>query len=107
MLASDAPSAYGLRPDWIAVDELAEWRTRTLWDSLWSATGKRPRCRMLVISTAGWDRTSIAWEVRSIAELETDWLLQQPRAVRVVDQRRVARAATPHAAGAHVSPGST
>ena len=49
VLASDAPSAYGLRPDWIAVDELAEWRRRELWDSLWSATGKRPRCRMLVI----------------------------------------------------------
>jgi phage terminase large subunit-like protein len=63
VLASDAPSAYGLRPDWIAADELAEWRRRELWDSLWSATGKRSRCRMLVISSAGWDRTSIAWEV--------------------------------------------
>jgi hypothetical protein len=73
VLASDAPSAYGLRPNWIAVDELSEWRRRELWDSLWSATGKRPRCRMLVISTAGWDRTSLAWEVRSIAEGETDW----------------------------------
>jgi hypothetical protein len=57
----------------IVVDELAEWRARPLWDSLWSATGKRPRCRMLVISSAGWDRTSIAWEVRQIAEREADW----------------------------------
>ncbi len=73
VLASDAPSAYGLRPDWIAVDELAEWRRRELWDSLWTATGKRPQCRMLVISTAGWDRTSIAWEVRQNAEREADW----------------------------------
>jgi hypothetical protein len=73
VLASDAPSAYGLRPDWIAVDELAEWRRRELWDSLWIATGKRPGCRMLVISTAGWDRTSIAWEIRQIAEREPDW----------------------------------
>lgn len=73
VLASDAPSAYGLRPDWIAIDELAEWRKRELWDSLWSATGKRPNCRMLVISSAGWDRTSIAWEVRQHAEQESDW----------------------------------
>lgn len=73
VLASDAPSAYGLRPDWIAVDELAEWRRRELWDSLWSATGKRLRCRMLVITTAGWDFTSIAWEVRQIAQGEADW----------------------------------
>jgi hypothetical protein len=73
VLPADAPSAYGLRPDWIACDELAEWRSRALWDSLWTATGKRSRCRMLVISTAGWDRTSIAWEVRSLAEAEADW----------------------------------
>ena len=73
VLASDAPSAYGLRPDWIAIDELAEWRRRELWDSLWSATGKRLACRVLVISTAGWDQTSIAWEVRQIAETEADW----------------------------------
>jgi hypothetical protein len=73
VLASDAPTAYGLRPDWIAVDELAEWRRRELWDSLWTATGKRPGCRLVVITTAGWDRTSIAWEVREIAQREPDW----------------------------------
>ncbi len=53
VLAADAPSAYGLRPDWIACDELPSWRRRELWDSLWTATGKRPRCRMFVIGTAG------------------------------------------------------
>jgi hypothetical protein len=73
VLSSDAPTAYGLRPDWIAVDELAEWRRRELWDSLWSATGKRPGCRMLVITTAGWDFAGIAWEVRQVAQQEADW----------------------------------
>jgi hypothetical protein len=28
---------------------------------------------MLVISTAGWDQTSIAWEVRALAQREADW----------------------------------
>ena len=73
VLASDAPSSYGLRPDWICCDEMAEWKSRGLWDALWSATGKRASCRVLVISTAGWDRTSIAWEVRTIAETEPNW----------------------------------
>jgi hypothetical protein len=73
ILTSDAPSAYGLRPDRIIVDELAEWAKRDLWDSLWSATGKRPGCRILCISTAGWDKTSICWEVQQIAEREADW----------------------------------
>jgi phage terminase large subunit-like protein len=46
VMSGDAPSAYGLRPDWIALDELAEWRRRDLWDSLWTATGKRASCRI-------------------------------------------------------------
>ncbi len=74
VLSSDAPSSYGLRPDWLAVDELAEWRRRELWDSLWTATGKRPRCRMLAITTAGVPGISeIAEEVRRIAQEEADW----------------------------------
>jgi hypothetical protein len=72
-LSADAPSSYGLRPDRIYIDELAEWTRRDLWDSLWSASGKRPGCRVTVITTAGWDKTSIAWEVRQIAQAEPDW----------------------------------
>ncbi len=72
-LATDAPSSYGLRPDRIYVDELAEWTKRELWDALWTATGKRPGCRMTVITTAGWDKTSICWQVRENAERERDW----------------------------------
>jgi Phage Terminase len=75
VLNSDVGSSWGLRPDWIACDELVEWRGRGLWDSLWSATGKRVRCRVLVISTAGWDRASIGWEVREMARTEANWLL--------------------------------
>ncbi len=73
ILAADAPSSYGLRPDLIIVDELAEWKKRDLWDALWTATGKRPHCRLIGISTADWDKTGIAWEVRAIAEREADW----------------------------------
>jgi hypothetical protein len=77
VLNSDAPSAYGLRPDWICCDEMAEWRKRDLWDSLWTATGKRPRCRVIVISTAGWDKTSIAFEVLTNAKQEADWYVSE------------------------------
>jgi hypothetical protein len=73
VLASDAPSAYGLRPDWIAIDELAQWPRRELWDSLYTAIAKRQRCRMIVITTAGWDFTSICWEIRQLAQQEPDW----------------------------------
>jgi hypothetical protein len=73
LLNADIASSWGLRPDWIACDEIVEWGKRGLWDSLWSATGKRPRCRVLCISTAGWDKASLGWEVREIARAEADW----------------------------------
>ena len=64
----DAPSAYGLRPDWIAIDELAEWRGRALVGQLVAATGKRatvPDARASA-RRAGTGRR-IAWGVREIA----------------------------------------
>jgi hypothetical protein len=73
VLNSDAPSQYGLRPDWICCDEVAEWKRRDLWDSLWTATGKRSKCGVICISTAGWDKASVCWEIRENAERESDW----------------------------------
>ena len=75
VLSADAPSAYGLQPTWIACDELAQWpddRGEELWNALWTATGKRS-ARMIVITTAGWDQTSLCWRVREMAQREPDW----------------------------------
>ena len=74
VMASDVASSYGLRPDFVVADEIPEWRGRGLWDSIWSASGKRPRCRVIVIGTAGFDKTSIAWEIRQLAQAEDNWL---------------------------------
>ncbi len=74
VLSSDAPTAYGLRPDVIIADELAEWRGRALWESLWSAMVKRPRSRMIVLTTAGWDFGGVAREVWELAQREEGWV---------------------------------
>jgi hypothetical protein len=74
VLTADVASSWGLRPDWVACDEIVEWRSEALWESLYTATGKRPHCRLLVISTAGWDTSHFAWAIRTkIAEPEPDW----------------------------------
>ena len=73
IMSSDGPSAYGLRPDRVYVDELTEHRGRGIWDAMWSATGKRPGCKVIALSTAGWDKTAVAWEVRQLAEREANW----------------------------------
>lgn len=57
MLAADAPGAYGLRPWWLVVDELAQWpdtdSARELWLALTSAMGKVAGSRLAVITSAG------------------------------------------------------
>ncbi|MFP5450377.1 MAG: terminase large subunit domain-containing protein [Thermoleophilia bacterium] len=57
MLAADASGAYGLRPRWLVVDELAAWpdteAARELWLALTSAMGKVKGSRLAVITSAG------------------------------------------------------
>jgi len=75
-LASDAPSAFGLRPDMLVADELAEWPSRAdgLWVALWSATGKRPHTKTLVISSPGGQLLS---SIREMARTEENWFTSE------------------------------
>jgi len=67
VMSADAASAHGLTPDLIVVDELAQWQGRDLWDACYSSVAKKSGARLVVISTPGWRRDSIAWEVREAA----------------------------------------
>lgn len=57
VLAADAPSAWGLNPDALFVDELANWTNgpsaRRLWEAASSAVAKRSDARLSVLTTAG------------------------------------------------------
>lgn len=57
ILAADAPGAYGLRPSFLVVDEIAQWSStpepRRLFEAMSSAMGKVPGSRMVVITSAG------------------------------------------------------
>ena len=57
VLAADAPSAFGLRPAFVVVDELAQWGEtlgpRRLFDAVMSALGKVPGARAAIITSAG------------------------------------------------------
>jgi phage terminase large subunit-like protein len=62
-LSSESQKLDGLNPHCVLVDELHAHRDRRLWDVLATATGARVQPLMFAITTAGWDRTSICWEV--------------------------------------------
>src|SRR5436190_7331186 len=57
VLAADAPGAWGLRPAFMVVDELAQWSSTTaprrLWEAATSAVAKVSGARLAVLTTAG------------------------------------------------------
>jgi phage terminase large subunit-like protein len=57
VLAADAPGAWGLRPAFLIVDELAQWAetasARRLWEAAVTAMHKVPGSRLAVLTSAG------------------------------------------------------
>lgn len=71
--SSDAPTAHGLQVDWFAIDEFWNQPSRDLWDAFYTASVKRPNWRGIVMTTAGYDKQTICWEVREIAQRRDDF----------------------------------
>lgn len=69
VIPADAPTASGLRADLIVCDELTYWKTRELFDVLWSGREKRPDSIFLVITNAGIRQT---WQWQLLQEAKAD-----------------------------------
>jgi phage terminase large subunit-like protein len=54
-LTSDARKAHGLAPSFWIADEVAQWRSRELWDNLATGMGKRANALGITISTQAAD----------------------------------------------------
>jgi phage terminase large subunit-like protein len=57
VLAADAPSAWGLLPDFVVVDEIGQWGTtgspRRIWEAVSSSVAKKRGARLCVLTTSG------------------------------------------------------
>lgn len=67
VLSADAPTKHGLNAHGIIFDELHAQPNRDLWDVLTTSTGARRQPLVVAITTAGWDRNSICWELHDYA----------------------------------------
>jgi hypothetical protein len=67
VMSSDDRTAYGIRPRRVFFDELSLQTDDRLWVAFWSAVGKRPTAQMIAVSMAGFDFTSIGWQMRELA----------------------------------------
>ena len=74
-LAADGGLSHGYNPTAIIADELHVWqgkRGRELWEALITSFGARNEPMLLSISTAGYDRASLFWELYSHAKRVQD-----------------------------------
>lgn len=74
-IPADAPSAHGYNASAVIYDELHAAPNRELWDVLTSSMGARRQPLTVVITTAGFDRESICWELHRYAEQVRDGVI--------------------------------
>jgi phage terminase large subunit-like protein len=67
-ISAEAYSKHGFNASRVIYDELHAAPTRDLWDVLASSTGARLQPLVIAISTAGYDRHSILWELYTHAK---------------------------------------
>lgn len=68
---------HGLRPSGVVGDEVHVWKKRELYDVFHTAAGKR-ECLEIYITTAGYDRTSVAYELHEYACQVRDGVIDDP-----------------------------
>ena len=76
ILTSDAPTSYGLTPDFVVCDEVTHWAKRDLWDSLFSSAAKKASCLLLVIANAGFQQ-DWQWPLREAVRTDPDWIFSR------------------------------
>lgn len=75
-LGRDADSMDGLNIHAAIVDELHAHKNREVWDVLETATGARRQPLMFAITTAGFDRQSVCWEMHEYTQKLLDRVLE-------------------------------
>jgi phage terminase large subunit-like protein len=79
-LAADASGAWGLRPAFLVVDEIAWWAetptTEKLWEATYTAMHKVPGSRLVVLTTAG-DPAHFSHGLRERAATSDLWRLHE------------------------------
>lgn len=77
-LSSDAPRKHGLRPNAVLIDEVHVLPNRELFNALVTAFGATVEPLTIMITTAGFDRTSLCYEQWKYAERVRDGEIDDP-----------------------------
>jgi phage terminase large subunit-like protein len=83
-ISAEAYSKHGFNASMVIYDELHCAPNRDLWDVLATSQGGRAQPLMIAISTAGYDRHSILWEIYDHACKVRDGLVEDPSFLPVI-----------------------
>lgn len=78
VLPAEADTQFGLNASAIIFDELHVQPNRKLWDALTTSSGTRRQPLVVAITTAGFDRESICWEVHDYARQVMEGKVDDP-----------------------------
>lgn len=75
-IPADAAGSHGFNASAVIMDETHVQPNRDLWDVLTTSTGSRSEPLILSISTAGFDRNSICWELHEYSRQVAEGILE-------------------------------
>ncbi len=84
VLSADVGTKHGLNAHGVIFDELHTQPTRDLWDVLKTSMGARRQPVLFVMTTAGYDRTSICWEIHEYAAKVRDGIVPDDSLLPVI-----------------------
>ncbi len=84
VLSAEAASKHGYNPSGIVFDELHVQPNRDLWDVLRTGTGTRRQPLTFAITTAGYDRNSICYELHDYAQKVNSGVIDDPSFLGIV-----------------------
>jgi len=84
VLSADAGTKHGLNAHGIIFDELHTQKNRELWDVLTTSTGSRKQPLIVAITTSGWDKHSICYEMHDYASKVRDGIIEDPYFLPVI-----------------------
>jgi phage terminase large subunit-like protein len=75
-LGADADTMDGLNVHAALVDEVHAHKTRTVWDVIETATGARRQPLMLAITTSGYNRQTLCWQLHEYTQQVLDGVIE-------------------------------
>jgi phage terminase large subunit-like protein len=83
-ISAEAYTKWGYNVHGLIYDELHAAPDRGLWDVLSTSTGSRRQPLIVVITTAGYDRNSLCWELHDYACKVRDGIIKDPTFLAVI-----------------------